>query len=181
MISHQKTMNYARALFNIEGTIEQIRQRQENLEQLSQIISQTPEMIHLLSCPDLVTEAKISLLEKALGKKLDPYVKRLVSLLLLRGKGILIRPIATEYHKLVVYSLKEIEVELTSAEPLTAEVKAGLLHKLEAKFQTKVTFIEMIDPTLLGGFKILVHNQLLDLTIRGRLLKLKKQLLKAKI
>jgi ATP synthase F1 delta subunit len=102
-------------------------------------------------------------------------------LLIHRHKVSAIRKISGEYHKLVASGLKEIEIEVTSAQPLNEALKQVLRSKLEKKFQKTLEIVERVDPGLLGGFTILVHNQLLDLSIKGKLIELKKQLLKAKL
>lgn len=181
MMSHQKIVNYARALFNIKGSLEQIEQRQQDLEEISEIVSKTPDLLSLLSYPELAVEQKLSLLETLLQRILDPFVKKMIGLLIKQRKIKIIRKLFAEYHKLVVYSLKEMDIVVSTGEPLMGEERSILKGKLGDKFQKKVNLIEIVDPTLLGGFTILIHNQMLDLSIKGKLMNLKKQLLKAGI
>lgn len=181
MISHQKSVNYAKALFNIEGSSEEVHKRQEDLEQIADVIKFFPEMLYLLGCPELSIEHRIAELEKVLKTQLDPHVKRLIGLLLKQRKAVQIRQIASDYHKMVVHDLKEMEVEISSAEPLKEETKNILRAKLEERLEKKVKFVEIIDPNLLGGFTVLIHNQMLDLSIKGTLMNLKKQLLKVEL
>lgn len=174
MSSHQKTVNYARALFNVEGSLEQVHQRQKDLELLADVIKQNPKMLYLLGCPELSVATKLTALEEALKIELEPFVKRLIILLLQRRKATQIRQIASEYHKLVMHSLKEIDVNVVTAEPLTDQAKQMVRTKLEHRLQQKVNLMETLDPTLLGGFILFVHNQMLDLSIKGNLMNLKK-------
>lgn len=174
MSSHQKTVNYARALFHVKGSLEEVHQRQKDLELLADVIKQNPKMLYLLGCPELSVDAKLAALEDALKIELEPFVKRLIILLLKRRKATQIRQVASEYHKLVIHSLKEMDVDIVTAEPLTDQAKQLVRDKLEHKLQQKVNLIETIDPTLLGGFILFIHNQMLDLSIKGHLMNLKK-------
>ena len=181
MISHQKVVNYARGLFNINSSIEEIHVRQKDLELLSHLITDYPKILTILSYPQLTIDKKIALIEQSLSRSLDPFVKQLLAVLIKRRITSMIRRIALEYHKLVVYGLQELDVEVTTAEPLTDQEKQILKEKLEKRLQKKIEMSEVVDPSLLGGFSVLIHDQMLDLSIRGKLNNLKKQLLKAKI
>lgn len=181
MISRQKIVNYARALFNIEGSSSEIQQRQEDLKSLAKILSETPDLQSILDYPEMTVEKKMILLEKLLKKPLNPSIKNLIALLINRRKSKIIQKLSSEYHNLVVHELKEIDVEISTPESLTREEKQILTKKLEDKFHKKTNLIETINPALLGGLTILVHNQILDLSIKGKLMNLKKQLLKARI
>lgn len=181
MISRQKSANYARALFNIEGSSEQVHSRQEDLEDIAEVIRGFPEILYLLGCPQLSIENKMLALEKILKRNLDPHTKELIGLLLKQRKAVQIRQIAFDYHKLVMLGLKEMDVEIAAVEPLSEQAKGTLKAKLEDKLKKKVNIVEVIDSSLLGGFTILVHNQMLDLSIKGTLTNLKKQLLKAEL
>lgn len=181
MLSHQKAVNYAKALFDVEGSLIEVQARQTDLELIADLVKQEPRILTFLSFPDLATDKKIEVLEKILEKKIDPCVARLIACVIERRKTSAIKQIASEYRQLVVHTLKEIDVDVETAVPLTAEERDSLKLKLENKFQKKVNLLEHMDPALLGGFTIVVHNEMLDLSIRAKLINLKKQLLKAEL
>lgn len=181
MAVNQNSASYAKGLFKIEGSSEQIRQREENLQSIAEILKMHPKILNVLACPELEVEARLSTLEKIVNTPSESSVRQLTALLLKRGKIAYMMQIASDYAKLVINSLKEIDVEITSPEPLSDKTRQFLREKLEKQFQKKVVFFETTDPSLLGGFTISVHNQLLDLSIKSEIMNLKKQLLKAEI
>lgn len=181
MLSRQKIINYARALFNLEGSSQEIQQREQDLKSLALLLSNTPDLVSILDYPEMSVEKKMVLLEKLLDRTLDASVKNLIAFLIKQRKAKIVQKLFSEYHQLVVDQLKEIDVEISTAESLTSEEKNILTKKLEDKFHKKTNLIETINPALLGGVTILVHNQMLDLSIKGKLMNLKKQLLKARI
>lgn len=178
MSSHQKNVNYAKALFRVPGSREEIQTRQQNLELLAATLKSHPDLLHFLTYPGTSSEQKLDTLEKGFKTPFDPYVKRLVALILKRQKASEIRRISNEYHKLVLDSLQEVDVEVTSADPLTDEAKSKLLKKLEAQLSKKVHLIEVLDPSLIGGFTLQINNKFLDQSIKGKIIQLKRQLLK---
>lgn len=181
VLSYQKTASYARALFDVPGSVEEIQGREKDLGAIADLVKQEPKLLTLLSSSDLTVEKKLSLLEEFLQKKLDVCVRNLLACVIQRRKTTAIRQIALEYHRLVIHHLKEIEVLVTSAFPLTEEEKETIRGKLETKWKKKVHLIEALDPSLLGGFTLLVYNDLLDLSIKEKITKLKKQLFKAEL
>lgn len=172
-----KAANYAKALFKVQGSLEQIQLRQKNLEELAECIKEHPKMLYLLGCPEVSAHDKLEFLQKNLQQQLDPHVKRMLELMLKRQLASQIRWSAAVYHDLVVESLKGIDVEVSAAAPLTPATKKALLEKLEAKLQKKINLIETLDPKLLGGFTLHIHDQLLDLSLQGSLMKLKRTML----
>jgi F-type H+-transporting ATPase subunit delta len=43
------------------------------------------------------------------------------------------------------------------------------VHRLESKYQRKVSAQVSVDPQLIGGVKIVVGDKVLDATVRGKL------------
>lgn len=83
---------------------------------------------------------------------------------------LLIKDIAKELH----HAYKILEVEVTSAKPLTdnirRELRSVLTNQTEA---TRVNLHERIDESLLGGLVAKTSEMELDLSIRSKLNKLK--------
>lgn len=181
MISHQRVANYAKALFDVPGTAEEIHQRQQHLQRVAALLTEHPEIVHLLGCPEVVAEKKLKVLEQVIEGPLNGTVRNLLAFIMQRGMANAIRKIANEYHKLVIYSLKEIEAKVVTAQPLTEQEREILRAKLEEKFQKKALIVETVDPSLLMGMTVLVHDQMIDLSAKGIFMNLKKQLLKAKV
>lgn len=64
-----------------------------------------------------------------------------------------------------------LEVDLTSAFPLSDSTKRELTRSVEAK---KVVVNETIDKNVIGGVRMETSKSVLDLTVRNRLQKLKQ-------
>ncbi|HEX8980240.1 MAG TPA: F0F1 ATP synthase subunit delta [Parasulfuritortus sp.] len=62
-----------------------------------------------------------------------------------------------------------LEARITTAYPLSAEQMAGLVAKLEAKFDRKIEATQEVDPELIGGVVIQVGDEVMDASVRGRL------------
>lgn len=70
-----------------------------------------------------------------------------------------------------------VEVRVTSAEDLGDEAKRSLKHSLKERYKAKeINFTEMIDKSLLGGFKVEVNDEVIDFTVKNKIKKLKEHL-----
>jgi len=61
------------------------------------------------------------------------------------------------------------EAVVHSAFPIDDSQIAALLQQLEPRFGTRLTARVVIDPSLIGGVKIAVGDQVLDASVRGKL------------
>lgn len=181
MIKHQIAVNFAKALFNLGGSSQEVQKREEELQLLAKLAKEVPGMISYLGSPQLDLTQKIASLEKSVGHPLDPHVVKMLGVLAKKHTLSALRQIATEYHKLVVNQLKEVEVDIASAEPLTEEEINLIVKKLEQTLKRKPSITKNLDKNLLGGFTLLAHDKFLDLSLRGKLTKLKSQLTKVKV
>ena len=69
-----------------------------------------------------------------------------------------------------------VEVVATSAHPLTAEIKAEIERQVRALYPTANAIVinETYDPEVLGGVRLSLPNQQLDLSIEAKLDKFKQ-------
>lgn len=61
------------------------------------------------------------------------------------------------------------QAEIVSAFPIDDNQVKTLVPQLEAVFKTKLEAAVSVDPTLIGGIKVIVGDQMLDASVRGKL------------
>lgn len=177
----KKTVNYAKALFDMGGSTQQIEKRIADFSSIEETTKQYPEIVHLLNFPDVNVEKKMAFLESILKRELEPILKKLLLLVIAQHKSDQIHPIAVAYRKLAAEGLKEVEAKVSAVDPLSDDAKQEITSFLEQKFKKKIKLITEKDPSLLGGFTIEAENQLLDMSIKNKLTSLKTALLKARL
>lgn len=69
----------------------------------------------------------------------------------------------------------QIQVEVSSYSGLSEEQQNEIIAKIEAKQKTKVLARFMIDKELMGGIKIKIGDDILDLSWKGKLEKIKQR------
>lgn len=79
---------------------------------------------------------------------------------------------------MVFKSLSILEGELILAKNEDNCLKINFVKKLEDQYRQKIEWKEKkIDPKLIGGAIVIVRNQLLDMSVKGRIKKIEDKLL----
>jgi F-type H+-transporting ATPase subunit delta len=167
--SETQARPYAQAIF------EHSEEWTEDLRQVVAVIKQ-PNVAKLIDSPKLAyrekAEAFIGLFKGEIQKKTNNFLR-----VLGEAKRLSLLPeILSEYQKLVAKKNKLNDVLITSAFELSeaqAEQIEGLLKERYGKnLSTRVE----INKNLIGGLTIKSGDEVIDLSTKGKLLKLKKQI-----
>jgi F-type H+-transporting ATPase subunit delta len=82
--------------------------------------------------------------------------------------------------KMIDEADERIVVKISSKETLHENTKKEIAHILKERYSAKkVVLIEDIDKNLLGGFKIEVNDEVIDLTIKNKVERLQEYLTKS--
>ena len=74
---------------------------------------------------------------------------------------------------------ERIIIKISSKEPLHENIKKEITHILKERYSAqKVILVENLDEKLLGGFKLEVNDEVIDLTIKNKIGKLQEYLTK---
>lgn len=172
---------YALALFNVAESAELTHQIQENLALLSELWEKNEELRAFLEAPHIATEEKGKILQETLRDKISELLLQFLLFLLEKGRFQQISEIATYYHKLLKEKMGVVEAKVTTASPLDEELSLSLKEKLQKKTGKKIDLVLQTDPSLIGGIRVIVGNQIIDNSISSELCKLKENLLSLKV
>ncbi len=116
-------------------------------------------------------------LDKLLARRVRPPARRLVALLAERGRLELVSAIAAEYDELLKRHRGIVTAIVTSASPLTTKESRALEERLRTMTGATVEVEPRIDAGLIGGLTVRIGDRLLDASVRGRLERLRDQLI----
>jgi F-type H+-transporting ATPase subunit delta len=168
---------YARALYHL-GSSKEERERQLNeLKQIKNILDQTPEVMQFFIAPQIPLQQKEKVLESCFKNRIESGVLSFLALLLERRRFQYFPEIVEKYDLLVKAALGILEGKLVTAVPAEENLVAALKQKLEKIYNKELILNKEIDPELLGGGILHVGNQLIDFSVRGKLDRLKEDLL----
>jgi F-type H+-transporting ATPase subunit delta len=110
------------------------------------------------------------------GLKVSAEHRNFLALLADNGRLGYLPEIAAQFAVLRAEAENRVDVEVTSALPLTAEQKATLSAALAQRFRRQVRINETVDPTLVGGAIVRAGDLVIDGSLQGRLARLEQQI-----
>jgi F-type H+-transporting ATPase subunit delta len=169
---------YATALFEAardRGRLEPVR---EELAQIVQAEAEVPELRELLRNPQLDPRARAGALEDVLSGG-EELLRNFLLVLADKGRTGSLEEIAREFERLIAEHEGVIHAELTTAVELSDQEAQALLRQIQEASGRKVEATRTVDPGLIGGIVLQVGSHRLDASVRGRLERLRRDLVTA--
>ena len=169
---------YANALFEAARDQNKLEPVGEQLAQLVEADGKVPELRELLRNPQLDPRARRAALDDVLAGS-DDLLRNFLLVLADKGRAGQLEEIAKEFERLVAEHEGVVHAELTTAVELSDDEAGKLLQQIERASGRKVEASRSVDPNLIGGIVLQVGSHRLDASVRGRLERLRRQLVTA--
>lgn len=166
---------YAKAAFEAAkdgGALEQVR---EQFGGFVEAVESSPELRNLLQNPQVDARAKQAALSAALADA-EATLRNFVLLVTQKGRISEISDIHAEFEQLVAQEERVIQVELTTAHALSDTEASEILQQIEQTAGHRIEATRTVDPGLIGGLVLRAGSILVDSSVRGRLDKLRDEL-----
>jgi F-type H+-transporting ATPase subunit delta len=167
---------YAEAAFEVamrDGTLERWR---AELDLAADVIGDR-RIVATLANPAIAGEKRAATLGEMLGGHVSGPVLNLVQLMLRRGRIEDLPRVASEFRRLDDQRQGIVHASVTSAAELTQDEVKELTARLEQTTGGRISLEVEVDPSLLGGLVVRVGDRMIDGSVRGRLERLRNQLL----
>lgn len=172
---------YAKVLFDLDGRDGKYEERLKDFDFILNSMKAHPQFEKLLRSPQLPVEEKKTVLHKLFKDSFDQRLMDFLFYLLQKGRLAKLKPIAKSYRHMANEHLGMWEANIITAVPMDAESEKRLVAKLEKEFQKKIHLNKKVDPQIIGGAILVVSNEMVDGSVRGRLKKLKEHLIGAHV
>jgi F-type H+-transporting ATPase subunit delta len=167
---------YAEAAFDIAGRDQTYERWRDELAMAAQVLSE-PRVARIVSSRSVSSADREGLIDRALAARVQPQVINLIRMLVRRDRLDLLPAIAGEFKALLNRRRGVVPAVVTSASPLTAQEDAAVRAKVAQLAGTEVDLSTRVDPGLLGGLTVRIGDRLIDASVRGRLERLREDLL----
>jgi F-type H+-transporting ATPase subunit delta len=160
---------YAEALFRVAEAGE-LATWSDFVEELAQV-ARVPEVLSVATSPKVSREQVSDLLLSAVKSPLAQHseAKNFVRMLVDNHRLTLMPEIAAQFDELKNAREGAADALIVSAFPLEGAQLNELVANLERKFQRKLKPTVEIDPSLIGGVRVTVGDEVLDTSVRARL------------
>ncbi len=159
---------YAEAVFRIALENKALAAWSERLSLLS-AVAEDPGMRSCIGNPELSAAQKSALFKSVAGQALDGGGTNLVDVLAASERLSFLPEIASLFEAQRAAQEGVKEATIFSAFPLDDAQRKTLVADLEARFRSRLTAEVVVDSSLIGGVKIVVGDQVLDTSVKGKL------------
>lgn len=119
--------------------------------------------------PKVTSEELLASFLKVCGDKLTEQGQNLIKLLVEYGRMSILPAIANAFEVLKAQDEGVLDAHIIAAvKPSAAETK-DLIKRLETRFGKKIEATVSVDPEIIGGFKIIVGDTVIDASVQGQL------------
>lgn len=167
---------YAEAAFQVAMRDDTLEAWRAELDVASSIAGDE-RALRVLANPAIPAERRAAALTELLGSRVSQPVLNLVALLLRRGRIEELPQVAAQFRRLDDERQGITHATATSAAELTPDEVRALTERLEASTGGRIALDVEVDPSLLGGLVVRVGDRLIDGSVRGRLERLRNQLI----
>ncbi|EGV36843.1 F0F1 ATP synthase subunit delta [Neisseria weaveri] len=158
---------YAKALFGLAQEKNQIESWLGGLKELASVVQQE-KVASLIDQPEKSAVDKVDALAELVGLS-DVNLKNFVTVLAEQKRLQVLPEIYAQYQDLTLALNHTKRAVITSAYALTDTQLAELTADLQKRFGTELVVSTQTDPELIGGVKVEIGDQVLDLSLQGKL------------
>ncbi len=149
----------------------------EELKALDEIFTANPGFAKIMSTPTISAEDKISLCREIISAgNVSELTGNLLCVLTENGRMGCFSGIVKEFREMYNDKFRLTEIVVTTASPLSSELKNKIAAKMSEVIGKTVTVNEKIDKNIIGGIVIDYGSRRYDGSIKARLDSLRKEL-----
>jgi F-type H+-transporting ATPase subunit delta len=158
---------YAEAVFKVADGEGKLAAWAEVLDRLAAVAA-NPAVGQLLGDPNVTSDQLYGVVAGAAGD-LPGEAQNLVRVLIENGRVGVLREVRNAFVALKHEREGVVDAEIASAFPLEDTQLATLVTDLETRFKRKVKPQVAVDQDLIGGIKVVVGDEVIDGSVRGKL------------
>ena len=181
MLSHEVAKKYSGALFLSLKERNLIDAAYEQFEDLQKLITKDKSLLKFLSTPQVLDENKQALIRKVFSGRIEQLFVEFLVVLVEKHRANFLPGIIDELKRSIEAEKGIGRATILSALPLTEVEKQQLTKKLADRMKLKIIIDEKVDPSILGGIIIILHNEIIDGSVAHGLSLLEEQLNKVRV
>lgn len=181
MLNKSVARRYAEAFFSIAKEQGKIDEYQQEMELVVQTIAEIEYLKEYLAHLLIPAKEKKQVAAKVFADKVSQNTLNFLLLIVDKRREAYISLITEEYRNMADESRNITKAELTAAREVPEDEIEALAEKLSKATGKIVKLTQKVDPSLIGGVKLRVGDQVIDGTVAKKLEILREQLKQAKI
>jgi len=179
MASHREpaAKPYAESLFELARDDRKLDDVAQELDGVVEVVRTDPEIREFFRSARIRPEAKLAFLDKLLGGKVDTVFLNFLKVLTKHGRFHALEDVRSVFHEMLDVHAGRVRAKLhTAAKASDAEVE-NVRRFVKTKTGKDAIVENIVRPSLIGGFVLVVGDSLVDASVSTRLSRMRTGLL----
>ena len=177
MAETKTAKRYSKALFDLAIELDRLDLIKDDLANLGTFLEESTELSRFLVDPLLPLKKKESIFKELFTSKIDPLALRFILFLIEKKRIDLLQKCCGTFETLYLEFKGILRVRVFAAKNLTKDQLASIKTRLKEKLKKEIEIDLLLDSKLLGGFKIVVGDQVYDFSLKAQLQKIKHSII----
>ncbi len=169
---------YAQGLFELAQETNTVEEKKEQAELLLQVAEENPDLTVFFNAVKVTGSEKKEFILNVFQGKIEQDMVNFLRLLVDKHRIVYLKDILKAYISLADEELGIEHAEVYSARKLPEEELAKIKSALETKTGKQIVLRNVVDESLIAGIKVVVGNNVTDVTMKNKIDSLRETLLK---
>lgn len=169
MANEKAARRYAQAVFSLAGDANSVERVGRDLASIAHALDSDPVAHEFYRSPIVDRKEKERALAATFGGKVDDIALHTLLLLVRKRRELLLSELLAEYRKLEAQARGAEPLTITTAHPLPGAEVGSMVARLERVYGKKFDVNVRIDPSLIGGVRLMMGDRRVDGSVAGRL------------
>lgn len=165
MVDYAK--EYSIALYDLATEEKAEETLLEQLKVTAWAIAENPAFVALLHTPNLQKAERVDMIGQVFGEKVHPYLLNFLKILTEKRQISLLPRCYEAYEALYFQRHGILTVTAVTAVPMKEEAKERLTAKLEKQTGKQIFLKNQIDPSCIGGVRLIYDGKQTDASVRN--------------
>jgi len=168
-------IRYAKAILSLAIDKNKADEVNQDMQLIDTTISESKDLQAVLNSPVIKVEAKEKTLLAIFDNSINTISKGLIHQLIENKRLSILSDVAKQYTIIYDFHKGTQAAIVTSAVPLTDDLKEKILVKVKAIVGKEITIENVVDPSIIGGFVLRVGDKQFDASISGEMNELRRK------
>lgn len=169
MANQRAATRYATAIFALAKEGNKIDQIGADLDGIRSVLENDAQISRYFIAPIIDRKEKAQVLLETFENRIDETALHTLLLLVQKRRESLLNEIIAVYHRLALAERALAPLIITSARALQHDELSSMVARLSTLYGKQFDVRQEVDPSLIGGVRVLMGDRRLDGSISGRL------------
>jgi len=181
MLAQEVAKKYAGALFLASKEKGLLDIAAEQFGDLGELIARDHTLLSFLSAPHVLDENKHAVVRDVFGPRMNRMFVEFLLVLIEKGRVGFLPEVIDEFTRMFEAERGLGRITAITAIRLNDAERADVIRRMAAKTGLKVILEEKVDPSILGGMILILHNEIIDGSVRRGLDLVANELTKVRV